>query len=129
MRKHGFSLLEVLIAMTILSVGVFGAMKLFPMTLRQVRAAQERTVASQLAEDRFARLRTAGGRNLTYFPDTVFAGNSLFHIEKAEDLYAGYTTSVSAVSRAEEVWLKRASFSVKMPDGRYERFVTIVAEP
>ncbi|HOJ34860.1 MAG TPA: type IV pilus modification protein PilV [Candidatus Hydrogenedentes bacterium] len=128
MTKRGFSLLEVLIAMTILAIGVIGAMRLFPMTLRQVRGAQERTVASELADDLFSRLRSAGGHNL-FDAWSTMAGEPVFNLLQANDIYSNYTTSVSLVSGGTEVYLHRATINVKMPDGRYERFVTFIGEP
>lgn len=136
MAKRGFSLLEVLIAMTILAIGVIGAMKLFPMTLRQVQGAHERTVATELAEDIFARLRTSGGRNLFYSWQRIIMPPaspppSVFNILDATDIYiySSCTTSVSLVQGGTEVYLNRATLNVQMPDGRYERFVTYIGEP
>ena len=43
-------------------------------------------------------------------------------------LYDGYTTTLQRLRGASEVYYQRALFSVQMPDGRDETFVTYVVE-
>ncbi|HPC17247.1 MAG TPA: prepilin-type N-terminal cleavage/methylation domain-containing protein, partial [Candidatus Hydrogenedentes bacterium] len=56
--RAGFTLLEVLVALAILAMGILGAMQLFPASLRQTRAAAERTAAANLANSEMTRLRS-----------------------------------------------------------------------
>ena len=56
-KDGGFTLLEVLIAITILGVGIVAIMQLFPLSMRQTRVAAERTAAVQVAGSELARLR------------------------------------------------------------------------
>ncbi|HRT65943.1 MAG TPA: prepilin-type N-terminal cleavage/methylation domain-containing protein, partial [Candidatus Hydrogenedentes bacterium] len=56
--RAGFTLLEVLVALAILATGILGAMQLFPASLRQTRAAAERTAAANLANSEMTRLRS-----------------------------------------------------------------------
>ena len=85
-----------------------------------------------MADDRFTRLRTAGGRNLSFSTEEVLGQPGVFHREEAAEetgLYRAYHTALSRVQAATEVYLHRATFTVKMPDGREERFATYIAEP
>jgi len=163
-ETRGFSPLEVIIAVAILAIGIMGTFKLFPIALRQVQVAHERTLVSEMADARLGHLRTAGGRVLlqewerglkdvrffqhqgvdeqgsTISPEEGDNGDE----EQSEtvvgvrvptetytqQVYARYSTHVQRVGPDVGLrGLQRASFTVEMPDGRVERFVTYVVEP
>lgn len=130
-KKAGFSLVEVLIALAVLSIGVIAAFQLFPLALTYIRVAQERSIASELAGSRMGELRAIGGRHVQYNWDAgLFAGfNDLSQANKIYSVYSNYTTTVQRLMGASEVYLQRVAFTVNLQDGRQERFVTYIAEP
>lgn len=56
-RQHGFSLLEILIALVILSIGLLGLAALQTMSLRMGHDSYQRTQATMLAYDMVDRIR------------------------------------------------------------------------
>ncbi len=137
-KQRGYSLLEVLIALTILIIGIVAVYRLFPLSMKQARIAQEKTVASELADARMARLRTVGAANLMVmgFANGVYADphfhqngiQTLLSAAQVYSMYDSYTTTLQRMQGASEVYLQRALFSVEMHDGRTETFVTYVVE-
>jgi len=132
-EKVGFSLVEVLVSMAVLAVGIVAVTKLFPQGLRATRVAQERTIASELADSNLARLRMAGMDNLlgtirasalysTSAADAVYGGSN------NDGIIDGYTTTVTRAGTGLNDKLVRVTFSVEMPDGRLENFVTYVTQ-
>jgi len=133
-EKVGFSLVEVLVSMAVLAVGIVAVTRLFPQGLRATRVAQERTIASELADSNLARMRMAGMDNLlgtirasalynTSAADTVYGGGS-----NNDGVIDGYTTTVTRAGAGLNDKLVRVTFSVEMPDGRLENFVTYVTQ-
>ena len=132
-RRNGFSLLEVLIALTLVAIGFAAAMKLFPMALRQAQVAQERSVVCELAETKFAQLRAAGGRNLLHnwqymAPLFQWSGSDPARLDEASGLYESYSTTIQRLVGAADIYAHQVTFVVRMHDGREERFVTIISE-
>lgn len=124
-EQRGFTLLEVLVAMVILSIGVIAVLQLFPHSLRQVRLSAERTQAAQLADSRFGQLRAGGvGNELALWASDNSLHTDLLNLAAGEALYSGYTSTVQRVASAGEMY--RVTFVVLMPDGRHETFVTYV---
>ena len=130
-EKVGFSLVEVLVSMAVLAVGIVAVTRLFPQGLRATRVAQERTIAAELADSNLARLRMAGMENLL----GVMRASALYNTSAADAVYGGpnndniingYTTSVKRAGINDK--LVRVTFSVEMPDGRLENFVTYVTQ-
>jgi prepilin-type N-terminal cleavage/methylation domain-containing protein len=66
MNKRGFTLLETLIALGILSIGVIATVQLLPIALAQVRESTEQSAAAEIADSRVGQLRAVGGRALAY---------------------------------------------------------------
>ena len=135
-NDSGVGLLEVLIALTILAVGIIGTIQLFPSALRQVQLGNERTVTSQLAAGNLGAIQSAGGDNLlvnrlerSQRLRSLPAGQAAEAIYGARGIYAGYTSSVQRMRGASRVYLQRVTMNVKMHDGRYEQYVTYVARP
>jgi uncharacterized protein (TIGR02598 family) len=125
-ERDGFTLVEVLIALTILGVAIVAIIKLFPDSLRQARVAAERTVVAQLANSRMGQVRSGGADTLLQRqPDYL----TLKAAEQNQSLmYQGYGSSVQHMRGTDETYLQRVTFTVKMPDGRVENFVTYVAK-
>jgi type II secretion system protein I len=126
-NEHGFTLLEVLIALAIVGIGIIAVMQLFPSSLKQARMAAERTAAANVANSELGQLRSIN--NQGDFRSWLDA-NSLKFIsaagEKIYALYGGWQTSVQRLSDSEETY--RVTFNVKMLDGRSETFVTYVTK-
>jgi len=119
--RHGFTLVEVLVALAILIVGVVAVMQLYPHALRQSRAASERTVVSEMANSRLQRIRAEGAERL--FKGLATADR----IYQAAGLYQSDFLNVQALGGGDDVYLQRVTYTVQMADGRLETFVTYVA--
>jgi len=128
-RKYnrGFTLIEVIVALTILSIGIIAIMRLFPRSIQQTRQAAERQQAAFLAKTELGQLRAGGvgpGMN------TWAAQNAFRSLTTAGGEYLGmyksFSSNVVRVSR--DVDLYRVTFNVEMFDGRRERFVTYVTQ-
>ena len=59
-QEKGFSLLEIIIALSILAVAFFGLIKAFPMGMSMNSASRDKTVASYLAQDKIEKLYAQG---------------------------------------------------------------------
>jgi prepilin-type N-terminal cleavage/methylation domain-containing protein len=146
-KQRGYSLLEVLIALTILIIGIIAVYRLFPLSMKQARIAQEKIVASELADARMARLRTVGAANLmvmgfanrNYMHSNFCRGDiqalrsaaamyEVYDLQENFGMFESYTTSLQRMAGASEIYLQRVLFSVEMHDGRTETFVTYVTE-
>lgn len=134
----GYSLIEVLIALAILAVGIVGIMQIFPVTLRQTRVAQERTVVSQTANSMLDSVSTAGGREVfTKRGDLELApltedmrdreDESLANPDRTP-LYVSRSTTAHRLPSDDDTYLQRVTVNITLPDGRVERFVTYVME-
>ncbi|MDZ4859491.1 MAG: prepilin-type N-terminal cleavage/methylation domain-containing protein [Candidatus Hydrogenedentes bacterium] len=137
-KKEGFSPVEVLIAMAILAIGIIAVVRLFPSGLAFSRIAQERSIAAELAQNNLSRMRMAGASNLL----GVAQAGALYGFNSAASSYGlgiggrndvgnivgGYASSVRRVNGAGEQALVRVTFTVDMPDGRRENFVTYLTD-
>lgn len=128
-RKYnrGFTLIEVIVALTILSIGIIAIMRLFPRSIQQTRVAAERQQAAFLAKSELGNLR-AGGVGPAF---NAWAAQNAFRSLAAADgsytgLYKSWSSTVKRVSS--DVDLYRVTYSVEMFDGRRERFVTYVTQ-
>jgi type IV pilus modification protein PilV len=125
--QRGFTLIEVIVALTILSIGIIAIMKLFPRSIQQTRQAAERQQASFLAKTELGNLRSGG----VDFEFTTWAADNAFRaIVAADGSYTGLYKSMSSTLKrvSSDVDLYRVTYSVEMFDGRRERFVTYVTE-
>lgn len=125
-RKNGFTLLEVMVALTLLAVGIVGVLTLFPQSLRQSRTAQERTTVASLARTELGRVRTGGvGEPLSEWA-VRNAFRELTAAQRAYSLYDSWRASVQRIGG--DVDLYRVTFAVRLFDGREEKFVTYITE-
>ncbi|MCC6797644.1 MAG: hypothetical protein IT366_21200 [Candidatus Hydrogenedentes bacterium] len=137
-NNEGFSPVEVLIAMGILSIGIMAVVRLFPAGLAFSREAQEKTAAVELAENSISRMRMSGAGNLLGIAQ---AGALYGNIAEANSTYLGsegrvelgnivdgYAASVRRVNGSGEQALVRVTYTVDMADGRRETFVTYVTD-
>lgn len=123
----GFSLLEVLIALTILAMGVIALMRLFPASLRQAQVAAERTIVAELAGSWLGRVQAVGARQFFQNQGRAIAF-TLTEAQRAYSVYMGTLTTLQRMSGASEVYFQRVTFAVQLPDGRRETFVTYIAQ-
>ncbi len=141
-RRHGYSLLEVLIALTILMIGIIAVYRLFPISMREARMAEEKMIAAELADSRLGRLRASGvtGPTVAGYAERGGVGGvydytrltGISAAESAYTLYESYATILQRMRGAGGIhgghYFQRALFTVRMPDGRDETFVTYVVE-
>ena len=139
--RHGFTLLEVLIALVILAVGVIAVMQLFPPALYQVRLAAERVPAGAWASKEFDVLRARGvpsdlmGRLSMGWPAQLSTATDIY-ADTSDARYLAYNIQPLGVpdvlrpmSQATQIYsMHRVTIGVPMLDGRYEKFVTYVSK-
>lgn len=128
-RKYnrGFTLIEVIVALTILSIGIIAIMRLFPRSIQQTRVAAERQQAAFKAKSELGNLRAAGVGPAF---NAWIKENTMRSAVAADGSYTGlYKSMSSTVKRvSSDVDLYRVTYSVEMFDGRRERFVTYVTQ-
>ena len=124
--RSGFTLVEVMVALTILAVAIVAIMQLFPRAIQQSRTAAERQQVAFLAKTELGKLRAGGLGNLL----TNWASSNTYrNLDASGGVYGLYKSWTSSVNRiSSDVDLYRVTFSVEMYDGRRERFVTYVTE-
>jgi len=133
-ERKGFTLVEVLVALAILGVAIVAIIKLFPDSLRQARVAAERTIVAELASSRLGQVRAAGAETLlqgnTNLTDILKSSTAseIYGNGRNTIMYDGYASNVQRMSGSDETFLQRVTFTVRMPDGRLETFVTYVAK-
>ena len=104
-RQKGFTLLESLIALVVLSVGMLGIASLHVEGLRNGRTANVRTKAVALATDMTEKMRAnrAGARAGDYIVDDGGMGTNN---NCADDLFGGATVVCTpATLAAHDIWL------------------------
>lgn len=124
--QAGFTLLEIIVSLTILAVGIIAVLQLFPLAQTQARRATEKTTVASLARTELGRVRAGGvGNNLSDWA----VENALKQLNEQERAYALYDSWRSSVQRVSgDVDLYRVTFSVRLFDGSEEKFVTYVTE-
>lgn len=122
--EEGFTLLEVIVALSILIIGIVAIMQLFPQSLLQARIAAERTITAELANSVLGQIRASSAEAL--FTNKI--PSSFLSVYNMYGLYSGYNTTIERLNGASDVFLHRVTFTVTFPDGREETFVTYVAQ-
>jgi len=124
MRRGGFTLVEVLVALAILLTGIISVLVMFPQSLKAARIAAERSVTSQAAHSVLSQIRSTSADSLY---NQRILPELLTQQQSSANLY-GYATSVARLTGASEVYLQRVTFTVTLSNGRTESFTTFVAE-
>lgn len=139
-RTAGFTLLETVVALSILAIGILAIVRLFPMAMREQYRAAERTTIAELARTEMGRVRAGGvlaQEDLArYVQDWLNQenqkGSDPKHAEGEfkDALYTGFQATATPVMTGfdNNVNLYRVTFTVDMSDGRQEQFVTYVTE-
>lgn len=125
-NNGGFTLLEIMVALTLLAIGIIAVLQLFPQSLRQSRIAAEKTTVANLAQTELSRVRAGGVGEALNAWAARNAINELTSAQKAYSLYDSWRSSVQRIGG--DLDLFRVTFSVTMFDGREEKFVTYVTE-
>lgn len=153
--QHGFTLLEVLVAMFILIVGIIAVMQMLPTSLLQARMAAERSVGAQIARNVLGSIRAADAQSITTGalerydaelddPATLdIVENALLNLDRVQNpdkvlanipaavnpshLY-GYQTIVQPMPGANETHLYKVTLVLDYADGRTESYVTYVSK-
>ncbi len=123
----GFTLLEIVIALAVIAGGLVAVVTLFPSAQRLLTNASADTNVTNLARTELSRVRVGGAFSTgikTWMKDTAF--QMLDTAAEAYELYQYYGANVTRVPMGKGLY--RVTFTVKLNDGREEKFVTYVAQ-
>ena len=82
-KQAGFNLIEVVIALAVVSIGLVSILGLLPHALQGSRDAQDRTIAATIVAQYFAECRADGFNNISTTPE-------IYHLDAN-----GYTTNAT----------------------------------
>ncbi|MFQ5847191.1 MAG: prepilin-type N-terminal cleavage/methylation domain-containing protein [Candidatus Methylomirabilales bacterium] len=116
-RAEGFSLVEVLIAASILAVALLALASMFPTGYLNVDQGGEQTTAVTLAQERIEWLR-----NQSYI--SLAAGTST---ETAIPGYGGYTRTTTIQDDIPTAGVKQVTVTVATPSGRSVQVPSLIA--
>lgn len=125
MNKKGFTLLEVLMAVTLLFVGIIAVLQLFIASQMQARLAADRTIAPFVAQSNLALIQAAGPQALPKWLQSN-AIRSLEQIAESGDIVNGWHSSAQMINQNPETY--RITFVVELRDGQQRSFVTYITE-
>lgn len=117
---YGFSLIEIMVALAVLSTAFFGLIKVFPLGIEMNTSSKNKTVASYLAQDKIESLYSQGYDNIA--TGTIETKHRLsasndsylynYHRETVVDYIDGNLTATSGDSG-----MKRISTTIYYPEG------------
>ncbi|HXM39551.1 MAG TPA: prepilin-type N-terminal cleavage/methylation domain-containing protein [Gemmatimonadales bacterium] len=74
--KRGFTIVEVLVAIVVLTVGLLGLVTTAALTTRMIARGQRSSMAATFAAQRMERLRVSGCTNQVAGADTLYRGST-----------------------------------------------------
>ena len=100
-KKRGFSLTEVLLAVGTLAVGMLFIAGVFPVSVHFTTIAAERTIAATVADEAFAKIKLYGisDSNLSYVSQNLYENVAPILISGAEFAYPSIPTTDPALKR------------------------------
>ncbi len=119
-KERGFSLLEVLVAVSILAVAILAAASMFPTAYTNMNRSGVDTVAVTLAQQRFEWLR-----NQAYTAAALAAGTTT---ESSISGYSGYSRTTLIQDNSPISGLKRITVTVAAPSGRSVQVTSLRAK-
>jgi uncharacterized protein (TIGR02598 family) len=125
--ESGFGLLEVLVAVAIFAIGIIAVFSFLPFALGKLNQANQRTVSTELAETKLSQVRVSTAQALLE-RQFMFPGRAVESVSDVYGLYTGWQTTVSPMRGSDSTYLQRVTFSVTLPDGTEEVYVTYVAK-
>lgn len=116
----GFSLVEVLIATSIVAIAFLAIASMFPTAYRNVDWSGEQTTAAALAEQRLEWLM-----NQSYVSAPLAEGTTT---ENLAGTYAGYSRTTTIQDDTFMVGVKDVRVTVASPSGRSVQLVTVITQ-
>ena len=101
-RRRGFSLIELAVAVAILSIGTVAAYRSFDQAQRGIGGQLERALAEEVALNRAAELRLGGMRAGRALPSTVRQGGMDWRVAVLESVTAAGLIEATITVRAED---------------------------
>lgn len=124
-ESKGFTLLEILVALSILLVGLTSVLVLFPQSLSQASTANQKTNASNQASEIFGEIGQIGADALYY--DRVPYDKLR---RSSDDGSYGFTTTTQRIGDGStDSKLQRVTLTVTFPNGTSQTYATYVVKP
>ena len=99
LRTHaGFNLIEVVIALAVVSIGLVSILGLLPHALQGSRDAQDRTIAATIVAQYLAEFRADGFNNIPTSPETILLGADGYATSTTSPAY--FSVTVTAANKA-----------------------------
>jgi prepilin-type N-terminal cleavage/methylation domain-containing protein len=115
---QGFTLVEVMIAIVVLTVGLLGLVTSSAMATRMIARGQRSAIAATFASQRFERLRTTGCANQAAGADTLLRGSTWVAINNWE-----FTTAANSTWRI----LVRSTYKTQQGRTRIAKLETSIS--
>ena len=124
-QSRGFTLLEILIALSILLVGLTAVLVLFPRSLSLANVANKKTVASNQASDTLGEIGQIGADALYYdqIPYDKLRRNN------TDYPYGFMTTTQRIADDSTDSKLQRVTITVNFQNGTTQTYSTYVVKP
>ena len=116
--ERGFSLVELMVAITFFGILMLGFLAIFPLGMRSVEKGEKLTVASSLAQDEIERLKALPRAD----PDLA-AGT---HLDAANPLLGLYARSWTVADDVPMAGMKAVNLMVSYSDNGIPRDVQII---
>jgi prepilin-type N-terminal cleavage/methylation domain-containing protein len=133
-KNAGFTLLETVVALSLLAIGVLGTLELFPLAMRNQQIAVERSSVASMVRTELGKLRSGAIARQEDFDEflaewiveNAYRGPDI----SGKQLHNGWRASVEAVAGGydQSVKLYRVTISVDLVGGQNETFVTYLTE-
>jgi prepilin-type N-terminal cleavage/methylation domain-containing protein len=125
---RGFSLLETLVALTILATGLVSIMLLFPIALERQRVNTQRTIMTTVAQTQLNRLHSGDTDQIT-FQDWLRDNRlkTLASTDMESQYVAAWVVSSQSVGELNQ-GLYRVTLELRLWDGRKEYYSTYVTD-